>query len=174
MMAELSIDRLVEQLSDADGRVREQARHTMALIGDPAVPYVADLLGSSSWHLRWEATKTLASIANPASIPGLLRGLVDDEFEIRWVAAEGLIRVGPESLPPVLRLLLDRPDSKYVRHGARHVLSGLSRENKVIAEIVAPAQAVLGDTEPGSVVLQAADRALIRVCEVQAVCSTTR
>ena len=45
-MSNESVPTLVERLSDDDGLVRERARHTLVLIGEPAVPSLLPLLES--------------------------------------------------------------------------------------------------------------------------------
>jgi HEAT repeat protein len=164
-----TIDDLIAQLADTDAHTRRKARQTIALIGEPAVPRLSRLLDSPSVPVRWNAAKTLADIATPSSIPGLAKILSDEEFDIRWIAAEGLVAVGPTALPPMLRMLIEEPDSAYIRHGARHVLKGLSTGNDVIEELVHPVIAALGDMTPGSVVLEKAGVALDRICALQGI-----
>lgn len=141
---------LAERLSDRSGRVRERARHTLVFIGPPAVPLLLERVGSKAKRTRWEVAKTLSEIADPASMPALVRLLSDPESDIRWIAAEGLIRLGARSIPDVLRLLIDKPESTDIRRAAHHVLHELSADNLVVAETVAPVMKVLGDTEPAS------------------------
>jgi len=46
---------------------------------------------SKQQQVRWEAAKTLVIIADPLAIPALIKGLKDEIFDIRWLAAEALM-----------------------------------------------------------------------------------
>lgn len=159
-MSEEYVGVLVERLSDKDGLVRERARHTLALVGEPAVPSLLELLKSSAKRPRWEAAKTLAAIGDSSSVSALVGVLTDPESDIRWLGAVGLIRLGPRSLSDLLRLLIERPDSTHIRRGARHVFKELGRENPVAQEFLAPVLEVLGDTNPASAIPPRAEEAL--------------
>jgi HEAT repeat protein len=118
-MTQPDISVLVEQLSDRRGRIREGAREALVDLGGPAVPLLLPLAASPSKKLRWEVAKTLGSIADPRAIPALVERLADRESDIRWLAAVGLIRMGPDSIPPVLRALIANPDSTAPSRGGR-------------------------------------------------------
>jgi HEAT repeat protein len=94
-------------------------------IGKPAIDYLIGLQYSKNDHLRWEAIKTLTQIADPDSIPIFINALENDRFDVRWLAAEGLIEIGQESIPALLDSLLHNQDSKFLREGVHHVLRGL-------------------------------------------------
>jgi len=76
-------------------------------------------------HIRWEAIKTLSQIAAPESIPVLIKALENDDFDVRWMAAEGLIDIGKQSIKPLLKALSRNEDSNYLLEGAHHILKGL-------------------------------------------------
>ncbi len=76
---------------------------------------------------RWEATKALGEIGNPESAPGLVKALEDDEFDVRWLAAEGLIKMNIKGLKPLLEALEYRGDSALLREGAHHVFHDLAK-----------------------------------------------
>jgi len=159
-MTDQSIPTLVAQLSDDDGLVRKRARHTLALIGRPALSPLLELLESPVKRTRWEAAKALAEIGHPSSIPALLGLLSDRESDIRWLGAEGLIRIGPRSLRDVLLLLVERPDSTDVRRAAHHVFRELGSQNSVVEELLTPVMGVLGETDPAGAIPPRAEEAL--------------
>ena len=158
---------LIERLSDQDGRVRERARHTLVLIGPPAIPALLGLAQSKDKRERWEAAKTLAEIADPSSSATQVGLLADGESDIRWVAASGVIRLGFRTVPDVLQLLIANADSNAVRGSVHRVLGELAKGNTPAQEIVAPLLPVLGETGPTDAVLAAADQALKRVQALQ-------
>ena len=77
--------------------------------------------------MRWEAAKSLSDIADPAAAPALVQALEDPETGVRWLAAEGLIRMRSACLQPLLHALTERADSVWLRDGAHHVLHDLAK-----------------------------------------------
>ncbi len=160
-MASDRVEELLTRLGDGDGGVRLRARETLVAIGEPAVPSLVELLGSPEVRLRWEATKALTEIPDPAAIPGLVSLLADDESGIRWLAAVGLIQVGCRSVPPVLQALTVGAESKGLRGASHHIFHDLSERNGVAREILQPVLAVLGDTDAIGVIAARAEVALV-------------
>jgi HEAT repeat protein len=70
-----------------------------------------------------EAAKIVELIADRRSIPLLINLLDDKEFEIRWIAAEGLIKIGRRSILPLLKSVRDGESSYFHNKGAHHVLN---------------------------------------------------
>lgn len=158
-MRTTDIPSLVAELSSRRGRVREKARETLVEIGGPAVPFLLPLADAPSKKLRWEVVKALSSIADPRAIPVLTKRLSDPESDIRWLAAVGLIQIGPASIPAVLRTLMDNSQSTGLRRAAHHVLHDLA-DHPEVAEFLAPVLASLGDADPADAIPPAALTAL--------------
>src|SRR5664280_2213328 len=72
-------------------------------MGKTVIPQLHRLLDSKNDLLRSEAAKIVEPISDRRSIPFLIRLLDDKEFEIRWIAAEGLIKIGRRSILPLHR-----------------------------------------------------------------------
>jgi HEAT repeat protein len=159
-MASLTLEELIAQMGDKDERLRKRARETLVIIGEPAVPSLIALLGSSQARLRWEAAKALTEIPDPAGIPGLISLFVDPKPEIRWLAALALINMGNRSVPPVLQALTEHGESRSFRDASHHVLHDLSARNAVLREILQPVLGVLGAIDPVEVVSSRAEMAL--------------
>jgi HEAT repeat protein len=121
-----TISLLIAKLTGNDGLERESARWSLLSIGSPAVAPLTELLESPNKQIRWEAAKALAAIADPAAAHVLVKALEDKVFDVRWVAAEGLINLGREGLVPLLQALIERSDSPWLREGAHHVLHKLA------------------------------------------------
>jgi HEAT repeat protein len=126
---ETQIQQHVEMLRSDDGLKRKQAREFLVKNGSKSLPFIVVLLDSEKHKHRWEAMKVIAEISSPDSIPLLLNGLVDESGDIRWIASEGLIRVGKFSIKPILELITDKHDSVFVLNGAHHVISELNTKN---------------------------------------------
>jgi HEAT repeat protein len=132
-------------------------------MGEPAVPSLIKALGDRKETTHWEAAKALSRIGDLRSVQALVKTLEDNDFGVRWLAAEGLIVVGYCSLAPLLQALIDRPESVRLREGARHVLHDLVSQHlldRVSKEQVKPVLTALKDIEPTIEVPLAAHKAL--------------
>jgi len=116
-------DGLISQLNDRDGIVRERARRALIAMGPKAVEPLLNALKHRRSRVRYEAAMCLAAIADRRAVDGLVQALGDRAFEVRWVAAEGLIGIGRFAVPAVLQALMAGADSAWLREGCRHVLS---------------------------------------------------
>jgi HEAT repeat protein len=161
-----SINLLVAKLSGKDGLQRERARKSLVDIGSPAVPPLIESLGTRNKQVRWEAAKALAAIADPAAAGALVKALEDKEFDVRWIAAEGLINIGREGIEPLLRTLIERSDSPWLRQGAHHVLHDLAVGD--LEEMLKPIVDALQDVESAMETPIAAKAILDRLVSEQA------
>jgi HEAT repeat protein len=124
-----SVRILLNDLASDDGTVRERARNELVEMGRPAIDFLAELIESSNTILRWEAVKAMSQIADPVAAPLLVIALFDSDYEVRWIATEGLINIGEQSIKPLLEALTDKPQSLSLREGAHHVLHDLKEKN---------------------------------------------
>ncbi|MCE5267269.1 MAG: HEAT repeat domain-containing protein [Planctomycetaceae bacterium] len=138
---------LVEAITHKDPAVRQWAREQFIAVGRPAVDVLRDLLHDHRPHVRWEAAKSLAAIADPRTANALVEVLAeDDEFDVRWLAGEGLIALGYEGLWPLLTALAAHPGSPNLQEGARHVCHHLSKRRAF--RFLAPVLQALRLSEP--------------------------
>ena len=121
---------LIKIFYGKDVIARRKARYDLIKIGEPAINYLTGLLDDPRMHIRWEAIKTLSQIAAPESVPVLINALENDDFDVRWIAAEGLIDMGKKSIKPLLKALSQNEDSNYLLEGAHHILKDLEFKNK--------------------------------------------
>lgn len=124
----LNIDQLIEDLGSKDGMKRKKAREILVTKGNQAVDALTKLVDHRERIIRWEALKSLEEIGNPVSIPVFIQALDDDHSDIRWLAAEGLIKGKNKSLKPLLELILEKSDSVFVLAGAHHIIHKLHSE----------------------------------------------
>jgi HEAT repeat protein len=158
-----TIDSLIADLGSRDGLVRQRARITLIHMGEPAVPSLIKAFETRRNFTHWEAAKALSRIGDLRSVQALVQALEDNEFGVRWLAAEGLIAVGYCSLVPLLQALIDRPESVRLREGIHHVLHDLVSQDLLdptAREQVKPILAALNDVEPAVAVPIAAHQAL--------------
>lgn len=116
------IQTLIDELDNPDGLKRRRARISLVTIGYLAVPALIEVLSDEREHVRWEAGKALGEIGDPAAAPALVKLLEDDNQDVRGVASEGLIALDRGSIVPLLRALVKRFSSVWLRDGAHHVL----------------------------------------------------
>jgi HEAT repeat protein len=119
-----------ESLDSKDYRKKINARRTLVKTGKTILPDLYKLLDSENKLLRLEAVKIVELIAERSSIPRLINYLDDKEFEVRWMAAEGLIRIGRTSILPLLKSVRDGKSSFIHNKGAHHILLSLLNDKE--------------------------------------------
>ncbi len=70
---------------------------------------------------REGAIHQLKEFPTPAVIDRLIRALEDDDSGVRWAAATTLIEFGKAAAAPLLRTLVEKNDSVWLREGAYRV-----------------------------------------------------
>jgi hypothetical protein len=123
------LELLSADLGSRNGIERRHAREALERVGREATPYLLERLGSPDANARWEAAKALGNIADPAAGPALVRALMDESFEVQWLAAEALIILGKDAIEPLLDGLIHNYGSVFMRQGAHHVLHDLERKH---------------------------------------------
>jgi len=123
-----NIESLISTLSNKNGMIRQQARLALVKSGATSVEYLINALENPNKRVQWEAAKALITIGDIRSAPAFVQKLKDKSFELRWLAAEGLIALKENSLRPLLSALIDNPDDWDLRQGVHHVLHALERE----------------------------------------------
>jgi hypothetical protein len=106
------------------------ARESLVNMGKTILPQIHKLLSSENDSYRMEAAKIIERIADRKSIPELLRLLDDSVFDIRWIAAEGLINIGRQSICPLLKSVRDGRSSFFFNKGVHHILLVLLNESE--------------------------------------------
>lgn len=150
------VEGLLRGLMDDDGMARKRARETLVLVGDPAIPRLRALLTSSGKRARWEAAKALGAMIDPGSVDDFASLLDDPNSDLRWLAATGLIELGPRSVRPVLQSLARTSLPRGRLEMSRRILGELAKDNGVLAAIVGPLLDVLGGNDVGVVAATAA------------------
>ncbi len=102
---------LVEALASDDEALHYEASRALGQIGPQAVPALLQALRLPKDHVRWHAVRTLGAIGEPAAAVGLADALADDDYSVRWAAADALVNVGPSAVPKILERL-----ARYVPH----------------------------------------------------------
>ncbi len=106
------------------------ARNTLVKMGKKVLPEMNKLLKSGDLLTRMEAVKIIELIGNRISIPVMINLLDDIEFDIRWIAAEALIKIGRRSITPVLKSVGNRENSILFNEGVHHILMSLLTDSE--------------------------------------------
>jgi HEAT repeats len=125
------IYQLMIKLGSENGLEREKAREEIVAKGKEMVDFLMELLSHPKHIYRWEAVKTLKEIGDPISVPLFIQALEDNRYDVRWIAAEGLIKLGKLSVEPLLKVLIKRSDSVFIIEGAHHIFYDLN-ENGIL------------------------------------------
>ena len=154
-----NVDALIPEFSSEDGAARERARRAVVKLGPAAIGGLVNALNHPNVRIRWEATKALCELRDPAAAAALVGRLEGTDSGVRWMAADGLIAMGPIVLEPVLQVLIQRSDSILLREGAHRVLHGLAGQGG-LQPILQPVLDAMASIEPAVVVPLAAYNAL--------------
>jgi HEAT repeat protein len=128
-----SIASVIPDLSEMNNYQKKvNARRYLVEMGKAILPQLNNLLLSKNIRLRREASKIIEIIGDKESIPVLINLLEDDEGSIRWIAAEGLIHIGRESIVPLLKKIIENGDDTYLKMGARHAFLQLFNDNEKV------------------------------------------
>jgi uncharacterized protein (DUF302 family) len=141
-----AIQGLIMNLSSSDEILRIHSRESLVKIGKPAVPQLVEALMRGSHWLRWEVAKTLGEIGDPTAAPALVEALKDEEFDVQWLAAAGLIKMKTGGVEPLLHALMREADLPRIREGAHHVIRELIKGE--LKEYLTPVLSALEGVEP--------------------------
>jgi HEAT repeat protein len=100
----------------------------------------------------------LSAIAEPSTAEALVRALDDEDGGVRWLAAQGLVHIGPAALPPLLRALVRNSMSAWLREGSHHVIRMNASDE--LAPVLQPVLRAMHGVEPSIGVMAAAEHAL--------------
>jgi HEAT repeat protein len=119
-----------ESLDTGNVKLKLKSRKTLVRMGKTILPLLHKLSASENVIIRMEAVKILELVADRRSMYEFIRLLEDKEFDIRWTAAEGLIRIGRRSIRPLTEAVRDGENSIVLNEGAHHVLTALLNETE--------------------------------------------
>lgn len=136
----------------------------MVKIGEPAIGALIEALAIRDETTTWEAIKALSRMDSPRAGQALVQALEDEQFNTRWLAAEGLIKAGQAGLEALLQALANRSDSVWLREGAQHILRDWLERGvleRTLSEQVAPVLAALASSEPVAATPRVANKVLL-------------
>lgn len=96
------------------------------------IPQKQNNYSSLNELLKTEVEQIIRFVSDKRSIPALINLLDDEDFDIRWIAGESLIRIGRESTIPLLNLIRSGKNFRYpgkVYYVLRHILTGSEKDS---------------------------------------------
>jgi HEAT repeat protein len=141
-----ALSNIVNDLFSKNYLLRRKAREEMLDIGEPGLNYLIQLANSHDESIRWEAIKLIEQIGNDDIISVLIDALEDNEFSIRWLASEGIIKMGKYAINPLLESLTRKQSSRYLKRGVHHILKEL-RRNEIFKDNYGLVEAIANDYE---------------------------
>ena len=135
------IEQLIQELTSHDSNERMNAQIRLTEIGKPAVPILIEMTTKPEPNLRREAAFVLGEMHEPSAIRALIDLLVDEAFEVRWRAAESLVKMERDTLIPLFQELIrkERFGSVWFLDSVHHILSKLDEKGY----LAPPSQGVL-------------------------------
>ncbi|MDQ7030051.1 MAG: HEAT repeat domain-containing protein [Ardenticatenia bacterium] len=87
------------------------------------MPALIEAMQAQEAQVRRYATRALSHLGDARATDVLIEALEDPSYSVRWLAAEGLVAIGPEAVAPLLRAMSARVVRAWFRQGAFHVLN---------------------------------------------------
>jgi HEAT repeat protein len=166
---EVPILDLIEDLGEISYQDRHQARLALVERGQESIPALIKALASPNRHIRWGAVQALGEIQAPDTAPVLVEMLKDEDPGVRWAARDSLIRMGRDSLYPLLEKYIEDFSSVLVRQGTQHILRELAEchdlEEVQIQELDDLITENLADSASASKLIRKARKVLDRLGE---------
>ena len=120
------VDFIPGLLDKKDYKKRVAARKNLIGLGKDILPYMYKLLNSKDYMLKKEAGKIIELLPDKRSIPIFLNLISnDDDSGMRWIASEGLVKIGRDSIVPLLKAMVKCNSTYYIEQSAHHVFNTL-------------------------------------------------
>lgn len=124
------------------------------------MPALLEALKDDDPHVRNRSAQMLTVIADPVTATALAAMLSDDEAPVRWVAAEGLVALGPVGVRAGLQALVEANTvSQQLKDAVRHILLKV-RDDYDVGRITRPVLLAMHKFEIDELLLVEANRAL--------------
>ena len=99
-----------------------------------SIPALIDALKNPNPRTRKLAVNALGDISDPETGAALTEMLMDEDIDVRWAAMESLIKLGRDSLRPILEKFIKDFDSLWLREGVHHILRVLKDRHELNAQ----------------------------------------
>lgn len=130
-MQEDQIRALIADLGDADQLKRQRARLLLVHNAERSLPALLAALKNQDVEIRKGAVQALGEIRASETAKDLTGMLEDEDTSVRWTAMESLIRLGRQSLRPLLESFVAHFDSTWLREGVHHILRVLKDRHEL-------------------------------------------
>ena len=107
----IALEPLIKALGDKAGNARSNAAEALGMIGDKrTVELIITAIGNKNWRVRYnrDAVKTMIKFGDSAVEP-LIKALEDEVWNVRYIAAEALRKIGDKrAVEPLIKALEDK------------------------------------------------------------------
>ena len=117
---------LAEALSSDDEEIHWAASRALNTLKEAAFITWLQLLKAPKPHVRWHAACGLRDIGNARAANNLAEAVFDDDFSVRWAAAEALAMLGAPAVPEILQRIAQGVLAEDACQAAYHVLQQLA------------------------------------------------
>jgi hypothetical protein len=117
---------LAAALASEDEEVHWAASQALCVLKEAAFPALIQTLKAPKPHVRWHAARGLGDIGDARAAGSLAEALLDDDFSVRWAAAEALTKLGAPAVPEILHQIAQRVLTEEVCQAAYHTLHQLA------------------------------------------------
>lgn len=149
---------LLDALTTAFDPRETIAAEALVDLGAESVPGLTAMLDHGDPGIRWRAARCLTKVAQAGhaeTLAGLIKAFHDDSPDVAWVAADGLLALGPGVSVKVLRSVLAEP----LTGGTIRALH-LYAQEAAPAQVFRPLAAATKGPAVGPSTLMAVDKAL--------------
>ena len=102
---------LLDTFQSKNTRHMVLARDAFRLIGQPAVPFLADVVDHGDTGKRQDAVHVLGEVGLPTALPALSDGLRDRDSGVRLLAVRSLAKIDdPQASELIIKALRDRDE----------------------------------------------------------------
>ena len=134
VQSELQISELIAELGDNDYLKRQHARLLLVHHKLESVPALLKALKSPNPRTRKLVVNALGDICDLETGSALTEMLMDEDIDVRWASMESLIKMGRDSLRPILEKFIKDFDSLWLREGVHHILRVLKDRHELNAQ----------------------------------------
>lgn len=113
---------LIRAVASDSERIKQEARRALYALGPAAEPALLEALGDKRPRVRWRVIRTIGELGTLQSALLLAESLCDEDYAVRWAAADVLASLGEKAVPPVLGVLDRHELTEPLREAAIHAL----------------------------------------------------
>ncbi len=105
LTVEQSVEKLMISLKSDDLKLQKNGVRELVDIGKPALKPVIKALDDEKWRVRWYAAEILGEIGDKSAVNPLIKTFNDENSGVRSNCTIALVEIGEESVKPLIKAL---------------------------------------------------------------------